>query len=80
VGWIKIPAVTLMAAYFAGVIVGLWRTDAPAAQRLGLALLWPVAAVACVITLSILSVSAAVLFPMIGVAALVVGIGWMVFA
>jgi hypothetical protein len=71
--------VALIAAYFAGVIVGVWRTDAPPAQRLGLALLWPLAAVACVVTLTILSVSAAVLFPVIGVAALVIGVGWMVF-
>jgi len=79
VGWTKIPDVSLIAAYFAGVIVGLWRTDAPPVQRIGLALLWPVAAVACVVTLTVLSVSAAVLFPIIGVAALVVGAGWVVF-
>jgi hypothetical protein len=70
--------VTLVLAYLAGVIVGLWRTDAPPAQRLGLALLWPVAAVACVVTLTVLSIATMVLFPVIGIVAVIsVGVGWM---
>ena len=71
----------LIAVYFAGVIVGLWRTDAPPAKRLGLALLWPVAAAACVVTLTVLSIATAVLFPMIGIAAAMaaLGVGWMVW-
>jgi hypothetical protein len=65
--------VTLVWAYLLGVLVGLWRTDAPPLQRLGLSLLWPVAVLACVVTLSILSIAAAILFPVVGVAALVAG-------
>ena len=75
-----IAAVSLLWAYFVGVLVGLWRTDAPPARRLGLALVWPVAALACVITLTILSISAAVLFPAIGITALVAaGAAWMIW-
>ena len=55
--------------YLAGVAVGVWRTDAPPARRIGLALLWPVALVACAVTLTMLSIAAAVLFPLVGVAA-----------
>jgi hypothetical protein len=72
--------VTLLWAYFVGVLVGLWRTDAPPAKRLGLALLWPVAALACVLTLTILAISTAVLFPAIGITALLAGGAvWMIW-
>ena len=67
------PPVTLLWAYFVGVLVGLWRTDAPPARRVGLALVWPVAVLACVVTLTMLSISAALLFPVIGIAALAAG-------
>lgn len=41
-------------------------------------MVWPLAALACVVTLTILSISAAVLFPMLGIAALVAGAAaWM---
>lgn len=71
---------TLLWAYFVGVLVGLWRTDAPPAKRIGLALVWPLAALACVITLTILSIAAAVLFPMVGIAALAAGgAAWMIW-
>ena len=66
----------LISAYFAGVLVGLWRTDAPPLKRVGLAMLWPLAAVACVITLTVLSIATAILFPAIGLAALAIGVGW----
>jgi len=72
--------VTLLWAYFVGVLVGLWRTDAPLVPRIGLALVWPVAALACVSTLTILAISAAVLFPAIGITALVAGgAAWMIW-
>ena len=73
------PSVALISAYLVGVFVGIWRTDAPPVRRVGLALLWPVAVLACAVTLTILSISAAVLFPVIGIAALAAGVGWMVF-
>lgn len=70
----------LISAYFAGVLIGLWRTDAPPLRRLGLALLWPLAAVACAVTLTALSIATVVLFPVIGLAAvLAIGVGWAVF-
>jgi hypothetical protein len=65
--------VALIWAYFLGVLVGLWRTDAPPLKRLGLAMVWPVAAAACAVTLTILTISAAVLFPFVGIAALIAG-------
>ena len=74
------PPVTWLWAYFLGVLVGLWRTDAPPVQRIGLALVWPIALLACVVTLTMLSISAAVLFPMIGIAALTAGgAAWMIW-
>jgi hypothetical protein len=67
-------------AYFLGVLVGLWRIDAPPVQRIGLALVWPVAILACLVTLTMLSISAAVLFPLIGIAALAAGgAAWMIW-
>jgi len=65
--------------YVAGVALGLWRADAPPARRIGLALLWPVALAACVVTLTTLSVAAVVLFPLVGVVAVggVAGLWWM---
>ena len=69
---------TLLWAYFVGVLVGLWRTDAPLARRIGLALAWPVAVLACIVTLTILAIAAAVLFPAIGITALLAGgAAWM---
>ena len=65
--------------YVAGVALGLWRADAPPARRIGLAVLWPVALAACVVTLTTLSVAAVVLFPLVGVVAVggVAGLWWM---
>ena len=57
----------LLAIYLAGVAIGLWRVDAPPARRLGLALLWPLAVVACAVTLTTLLAAAGVLFPVAGV-------------
>jgi hypothetical protein len=47
--------------YAAGVLVGLWRTDGPAASRLAPALLWPVGPLAGVVTIGGLIVAAGVL-------------------
>jgi hypothetical protein len=65
--------------YVAGVAIGLWRADAPPARRIGLALLWPVAVAACVVTLTTLSIAAVVLFPLVGVALVggATGLWWM---
>ena len=58
----------VLMVYLAGVALGCWRGDAPLPRRVGLALIWPVALVACAITLSVLLVAAAVFFPVVGVA------------
>ena len=67
-----------LAVYLGGVAVGIWRTDATPVRRIGLALLWPLAVVACGVTLTMLAVAAGVLFPLVGVAALAAagGVWW----
>jgi hypothetical protein len=70
----------VLLAYLAGVLIGSWRGDGPVLHRLGLALLWPVALVACVVTLSVLGIAAVVLFPVVGLVALgAVAGGWWLF-
>lgn len=59
----------LLLGYLLGVAVGCWRTDAPFPARLGLALAWPLAPAACVVTLGLLGAAAVVLFPFVGVLA-----------
>lgn len=58
----------IVAIYVVGVLVALWRTDAAPVPRIGLALLWPLALVACAATLTMLFAAAMVLFPLVGVA------------
>jgi hypothetical protein len=57
----------IVAIYVAGALVALWRTDAAPLPRIGLALLWPLALLACVTTLAMLAAAAMVLFPLVGV-------------
>lgn len=67
----------LVALYFGGVLLGCWRGDAPPLKRIGLALLWPLAPVACVLTLSVLALAAVLFFPAVGVIALGAALaGW----
>jgi hypothetical protein len=54
--------------YVVGVVVGLLRIDASPMTRLVVALLWPVGALAGVVTVSGLVLMAMVLFPVLGVA------------
>lgn len=56
-------------------MVGLWRTDASLAHRAALAGLWPLAAVACALTLTVLGLAALVLFPVLGLAVALAGAG-----
>jgi hypothetical protein len=66
-----------LAIYLIGIVVGLWRIDAPPARRIGLALLWPLALIACGVTLTTLLVAAGVLFPVFGVGLVgAAGIAW----
>jgi hypothetical protein len=71
----------LLLTYFAGVAIGLWRADGSAAARTVVALLWPVGLLAAVVTASILTVAAMVLFPWLGVSALAgAGVLWWLVA
>jgi hypothetical protein len=42
----------VLIVYAAGVLVGLWRTDGPAASRVAPALLWPIGPLAGVVTIA----------------------------
>jgi hypothetical protein len=53
---------TLLAVYLAGVVIGLWRTDAPLPTRVLLAALWPIGPVAFVITVAILLAATPIAF------------------
>lgn len=69
--------VTPLIVYAAGVAVGLWRVDGSPAARLTIALLWPLAIVGAVVTITALVLAAMVLFPMVGVAGvLAAGLIW----
>ena len=69
---------SLVFVYLAGVAIGFWRADARGSRRLGLALLWPLAPIACLVTLTTLVVAAGVLFPVLGVTAVAIagGLWW----
>ena len=53
---------TALAIYLAGVMVGLWRTDAPLPTRQLLAVLWPIGPVAFVVVVAILVAAAPIAF------------------
>jgi len=57
--------------YAAGVVVGLIRIDGSVAARLAVAFLWPVGLVAAIVTIGALVLAAMMLFPIVGVAAVV---------
>ena len=63
---------TPVIVYAAGVAVGLWRVDGSPAARLTVALLWPLAVIAAVVTITALVLTAMVLFPLVGVAVVLV--------
>jgi hypothetical protein len=63
------PLTIAAALYGVGVLVGLVRTEARPAARVGLALLWPLGPVAFVVTVGGLLLVAAVAFPVVGLAA-----------
>ena len=68
----------LFFTYLLGVAVGCWRTDAALPARVGLALAWPIAAAAFVVTLGLMGLVAVVVFPALGVftAAVAALLGW----
>jgi hypothetical protein len=53
--------------YIAGVLIGFWRVDGTWPARVGLALLWPLGAVAFLVTLTLLFGASLVAFPTFGV-------------
>ena len=53
---------TFLAVYFAGVAIGLWRTDAAWPTRLLLSVLWPIGPLAFVIVVAILVAAAPLAF------------------
>jgi hypothetical protein len=66
----------ILLVYVAGVIVGVWRVDAPPLARVAVAATWPLGLVAAVVTTVVLLLSAGMLFPLVGAgmgAALVAG-------
>lgn len=70
----------LATAYVAGVILGLWRADAPLPARVTIALLWPVGVLALALTIPLLLGAALVLFPIVGLSAAgVAALGWWVW-
>ena len=67
--------------YLAGVLVGLWKVDAPGARRVALAVSWPLGVLAAAVTIPILVGAALVLFPVIGAMAVLGGLlAWKYFA
>ncbi len=70
---------TPLLVYAAGVAVGLWRVDGPPVARLTLALLWPLGAIAAIVTITALVLAAMVLFPWVGaVSVLLAALIWFV--
>lgn len=65
-----------LAIYAAGVLVGLWRTDAPWPSRMPIALLWPLGPLAFVATMTGLLALALVRAPVLGAVALAAVAGW----
>jgi hypothetical protein len=63
--------------YTIGVLIGLGATDAKAAARLGLALLWPIGPAAFIVTLATLAAASLIAFPIIGVVAGGALVWWM---
>ena len=65
---------TPLFVYAAGVAVGLWRVDGSPAARLTIALLWPLGALAALVTISGLVLAAMALFPWLGAVSVVLAL------
>jgi hypothetical protein len=61
------PMQTALLIYLAGVLVGLWKVDAPGVRRVALAMSWPLGVLAAAVTIPILLTAALVLFPVVAV-------------
>ena len=62
------------AVYVAGVVLGLLVIDGRPAERVGLALVWPIGPIAFVITITILIAASLIAFPAAGAAAVLGGV------
>ena len=70
----------VLAIYAIGVAAGLLLTDASPLARVVIALMWPLGAVAFVVTIAILFVAAMLVFPVFGVLVLAAAVGgWLWF-
>jgi hypothetical protein len=66
--------------YVVGVAWGLLLIDARPAQKLALAILWPLGPIAFAVTITILLAASLIAFPLWGVAVLIVaGLAWWVW-
>ena len=57
-----------LGVYLTGVILALWRTDAPWPGRATVALLWPVVPAAFIGTVGLLLAASLIAYPLVGVA------------
>jgi len=72
--------VTGLALYIGGIVVGLFGIDAPPAERITLALLWPLGPLAFVATIALLLGASLIAFPLFGAAAAAAaGLAWAIF-
>ena len=63
--------------YLLGVVIGLLRADGRPAERIGLALAWPIAPLAFVATIATLALASLLAFPLFGlVVAAAAALGW----
>jgi hypothetical protein len=68
------------AIYVAGVAWGLLVIDARSAQKIALAILWPLGPIAFAVTITLLLAASLIAFPLWGVAVLIVaGLAWWVW-
>ena len=65
---------SLVLVYLAGVLIGLWRVDAPGPARVGLAAAWPLGLLGGVTTIPLLLLAAVILFPAAGLATVVLAL------
>ncbi len=70
-----------VAVYVCGVLCGLLVTDARPAERLALALLWPIGPLAFMVTVTLLLAALPIAFPIIGIPLwLAVGSLWWLYS
>lgn len=53
---------TLLAAYVAGALIALWRSDARPLERIALAALWPIGPLAFIVTVLVLVLASPLAF------------------